>query len=178
MRCKAVVAPQCEHCKQRPTQQRAGDGSQNAHLFFGGYLVTSLLLAHAVAAWLRTSRGLDPGPILWKMILSGFGVARLVFVWRHHDLYFSNPISIIDLRDGRFYDLAGFATAFVIGVELTRRSTALRRPLAAATLVGCAIFFGGTLLNQALMLVGTPVPPVQVRRLDGSTVSLDNLVQG
>jgi len=136
-------------------------------------LVASVLLAHAVAAWCRTSRGLDPGPILWKMMLIGFGVARLVFVWRHHDLYFSNPVSIIDLRDGGFYDLAGFATAFVVAIELTRRSTALRRPLAAATLVGCAIFFGGTFLNQALMPAAAPVPPVEVRRLDGSTVSLD-----
>ena len=39
MRCKAVVAPQCEHCTQRPTQQRAGYGGQNAHGFFGGDLV-------------------------------------------------------------------------------------------------------------------------------------------
>lgn len=28
MRCKAASAPQCEHCKQEPTQQRAGYGSQ------------------------------------------------------------------------------------------------------------------------------------------------------
>ena len=34
MRCKAVVAPQCEHC-----EQRAGYGSQNAHVFFGADVV-------------------------------------------------------------------------------------------------------------------------------------------
>jgi hypothetical protein len=33
MRCKAASAPQCEHCKQEPTQQRAGSGSQK-HIFF------------------------------------------------------------------------------------------------------------------------------------------------
>ena len=54
--------------------------------------------------------------------------------------------------------------------------SARTRPLAAATLVGCAIFFGGTLLNQALIPVEAPVPPVEVRRLDGSTVSLDKFV--
>jgi len=139
-------------------------------------LVTSVLLANAVAAWFRKSRGLDASPILWKMILIGFGVARLIFVLRHYDLYFSNPISIIDIRDGGFDSLAGFATAFVVGAELVRRSTALRRPLAIATLAGCAIFFGGTFLNQALTPVGVPIPAVEVRRLDGSTVSLKNFV--
>jgi hypothetical protein len=32
MRCKAASAPQCEHCKQEPTQQRAGYGSQK-HIY-------------------------------------------------------------------------------------------------------------------------------------------------
>jgi hypothetical protein len=34
MRCKAASAPQCEHCKHEPTQQRAGSGSQK-HIFMG-----------------------------------------------------------------------------------------------------------------------------------------------
>jgi thiol-disulfide isomerase/thioredoxin len=137
-------------------------------------LITSVLLANAVAAWFRTSRGLDLGPILWKMILAGFVIARLIFVFRHHDLYLGAPISIIDVRDGGFDDLAGFVTAFIVGSELTRQSTALRRPLIAATLTGCAIFIGGTSLNHVLTPAGAPVPTVEVRRLDGSTVSLSN----
>jgi hypothetical protein len=32
MRCKAATAPQCEHCKPEPTQQRAGYGSQK-HIY-------------------------------------------------------------------------------------------------------------------------------------------------
>jgi len=32
MRCKAASAPQCEHCKHEPTQQRAGSGSQK-HIY-------------------------------------------------------------------------------------------------------------------------------------------------
>jgi hypothetical protein len=32
MRCKAATAPQCEHCKREPTQQRAGYGSQK-HIY-------------------------------------------------------------------------------------------------------------------------------------------------
>ncbi|MFC3461156.1 hypothetical protein [Massilia haematophila] len=33
MRCKAASAPQCEHCKREPTQQRAGYGRQK-HIYF------------------------------------------------------------------------------------------------------------------------------------------------
>jgi hypothetical protein len=38
MRCKAASAPQCEHCKQESTPQRAGYGSKK-HI----YLLTSTL---------------------------------------------------------------------------------------------------------------------------------------
>lgn len=139
-------------------------------------LVASVLLANVVAAWFRRSRGLDPGPMLWKMLLIGFGVGRLIFVLRHYELYVSDPISIINVRDGGFNMLAGFASAFIAGAELTRRSKALRRPLAAATMVGCALFFGGTLLNGALTPAAAPVPMVEVRRLDGTLVSLKTYV--
>lgn len=139
-------------------------------------LLGSIMLAHVVAAWFRTSRGVDPGPVLWKMIVFGFVVGRLVFVLRHHDLYFSSPSAIIDFRDGGFDNLAGFATAFIVGAELSRRATMLRRPLLAATLAGCAIFFGGTALNHVLTPADVPVPAVEVRRLDGSTVLLSELV--
>ena len=37
MRCKAASAPQCEHCKREPTQQRTGYGSQK-HIYLGEYL--------------------------------------------------------------------------------------------------------------------------------------------
>jgi len=139
-------------------------------------LIASLLLANGMAAWFQRSRGLDVGPILWKMTLIGFGVARLIFVLRHHDLYFNDPISILDVRDGGVDNLAGFAAAFIVGAELTRRSAPLRRPLTIATLVGCVFFFGGTFLNQALTPPKAPIPPVEVRRLDGSKVSLSSFV--
>ena len=69
-------------------------------------LVASVLVANAVAAWFHRSRGLDTGPILWKMLLIGFAVARLIFVLRHNVVYFDDPMSIIDLRDGGFDSLA------------------------------------------------------------------------
>lgn len=135
-------------------------------------VLTSILLANAVAAWFRASRRVDPGPILWKMVFGGFAAARLIFVLRHADLYASTPFAVLDLRDGGFDSVTGFVTAFVIGAELSRRTPLLRKPLVAAALLGCAIFIGGTSLNQALFSAGGPVPAVDLRRLDGSAVAL------
>jgi thiol-disulfide isomerase/thioredoxin len=137
--------------------------------------VVSILLANAVAAWFRASRRVDPGPILRKMLFGGFGVARLIFVLRHADIYASAPLEVLDLRDGGFDIVAGFVTAFVIGAELSRRSPLLRKPLWTAALVGCVIYIGGTSLSHALFSAGAPVPAVEVRRLDGSAVELTNL---
>ena len=139
-------------------------------------LVASVLLANAVTAWFHRSRSLDAGPILWKMTLIGFAAARLIFVLRHNDVYFKDFMSMIDFRDGGFDSLAGFAAAFVVGAELTRRSTVLRRPLTIATLLGCVVFFGGALINQALTPAEAPIPSVEVRQLDGSTLSLSSFV--
>lgn len=130
------------------------------------------MFAHAVAAWFRRSRGVDPGPMLWNMILFGFVAGRLGFVLRHHDVYLGDPLSIIDFRDGGFDRLAGFATAFIVGAGLSRRLPLLRRPLLAATLTGCAVFFVGTAVKQAFTPAGAPLPAIEVRRLDGSTVPL------
>ncbi|MBF8178750.1 TlpA family protein disulfide reductase [Cupriavidus gilardii] len=139
-------------------------------------LLAGITLAHSVAAWFRTRRGVDPGPVLWKMIVFGFLAGRSIFVLRHHEIYSNAPLSIIDFRDGGFDNLAGFATAVLVGMELSRRSTTLRRPLLTATLTGCFVFFGGSALNHALTPVGVPVPTIEVRRLDNTTVPLSAFV--
>ncbi len=72
--------------------------------------------------------------------------------------------------------MAGFATAVLVGMELSRRSTTLRKPLLTATLTGCFVFFGGSALNHALTPVGLPVPTIEVRRLDNTTVPLSAFV--
>jgi len=135
-------------------------------------VVASIVLANAVAAWFRRYRGIDPGPLLWKMVLAGFVVARLVFVWRHHAIYFSDPLSILDVRDGGFHALAGFITAFIVGAELTRRAVPLRRPLIAAASAGFLLFAGGTVLNTALTPAAAPLPTIDVRQRDGTSVPL------
>lgn len=132
----------------------------------------AILAANLLADWFRRRRGLDPGPVLWKMILAGFVAARAVFVLRHHDLFAERPWTALDFRDGGFDSTAGLLVACVIGAELTRRHTPLRRPLLAATLAGCAIWLGGSLLLQAFAPAHAPLPDIMVRRLDGTDVPI------
>ena len=135
-------------------------------------VLAAILAANGVAEWYRRRRGQDAGPILWKMIGAGLLAARAVFVLRHHDIYLASPLAALDIRDGGFDRMVGLIVACAIAAELTRRRPQLRRPVLAATLAGCAFWFGGTLLSQALAPPHAPLPELSVRRLDGSEVAL------
>ncbi|MFC0252116.1 TlpA family protein disulfide reductase [Massilia consociata] len=137
-------------------------------------VLAAVLVANGVAAWYHRRRGVDAGPVLWKMIVAGFLTARAVFVLRHHDIFVSAPWKALDIRDGGFDGTAGLVVACVIAAELTRRHAALRRPLLAATLAGCAVWLGGTLLSQAFAPARVPLPDVMVRRLDGVEVPMQS----
>ena len=134
--------------------------------------LAAVLVATLVAEWFRRRRGIDPGGVLWRMMVAGFVSARLAFVLKHHAIYLAAPLSVFDIRDGGFASVAGLIAACVVGAELTRRQAALRRPVLACVLAGCTVWFGGTLLNQALAPAHTPLPDVMVRQLDGREVAL------
>lgn len=135
-------------------------------------VIGGILAANVLADWFRRRRALDPGPILWKMILAGFVTARAVFVLRHHDLFAERPWTALDFRDGGFDGTAGLLVACVLGAELTRRHPLLRRPLLVSSLAGIAIWLGGTLLLPAFAPPQAPMPELSVRRLDGSELPL------
>jgi len=134
--------------------------------------LAAVLAATLVAEWFRRRRGIDPSGALWNMIVAGFVSARLAFILKHHAIYLAAPSSVFDIRDGGFSSVAGLIAACVVGAELTRRHAALRRPVLACMLAGCTVWFGGTLLNQALTPSHTPLPAVMVRQLDGREVAL------
>ncbi|WP_292043205.1 TlpA disulfide reductase family protein [Massilia sp. UBA6681] len=135
-------------------------------------VVGGILLANLLAEWFRRRRALDPGPILWKMLLAGFVAARAVFVLRHHDLFLDTPWAALDFRDGGFDATAGLVVACVVGAELTRRAPGLRRPLLVSSVAGIALWMGGSLLLPAFAPPHAPMPELSVRRLDGSEVPL------
>lgn len=132
----------------------------------------AILLATGVAGWFQRRRGVDAGPLLWKMIVAGFVCARLVFVFKHRDIYAAAPWTAFDIRDGGFEPAAGLVAACVIGVELVRRSEALRRPLLVSVLAGLAVWGGGTLAVQWMAPPDAPMPNVAVRQLDGTEIAL------
>lgn len=132
----------------------------------------AILAAKLLADWFRRRRGLDPGPILWKMIVAGFVAARAVFVLRHHELFAERPWAAFDFRDGGLDSSAGLLVACVVGAELTRRHALLRRPLLASSLAGIGLWLGGTLALQAFAPPQAPLPELSVRRLDGAEVAL------
>lgn len=135
-------------------------------------LLGAILVASAVADWFRRRRGLDAGPVLWKMLLAGGLAGRAVFVLRHHDLYAQQPWQALIPRDGGFDAMAGLLVACVAGAELVRRRPALRRPLLASSLAGIALWLGGALLLQAFAPAQAPLPELSLRRLDGSELPL------
>ncbi|RZJ85521.1 MAG: TlpA family protein disulfide reductase [Massilia sp.] len=137
-----------------------------ALLVIGGIVLANLL------AELFRRRGLDPGPILWKMLLAGFAAARAVFVLRHHDLFAQQPWTALDFRDGGFDSTAGLLVACVVGAELTRRHPLLRRPLLVSSLAGIGLWLGGTLMLQAFAPPHAPLPELNVRQLDGAEIPL------
>lgn len=135
-------------------------------------VVGGILAANLLAEWFRRRRALDPGPILWKMLLAGFVAARAVFVLRHHDLFADSPWRALDFRDGGFDATAGLLVACVVGAELSRRQPGLRRPLLVSSLSGIAIWLGGNLALPAFAPPHAPMPELSVRSLDGAEVPL------
>jgi thiol-disulfide isomerase/thioredoxin len=135
----------------------------------------TVLAATFAGDWLRRRRGIDPGPVLWKALLSGLVAARAVFVVKHFDIYAKAPLEILNIRDGGYSALAGLLVAAIVAAELTRRSQPLRKPVLAATLAGAAVWLAGTVATTDFSNAPVPIPTVELRRLDGTPVRLASL---
>jgi thiol-disulfide isomerase/thioredoxin len=134
--------------------------------------LAALAVANAAAwAWQRR-RGIDAGPALWRMTVSGFIAARAAFVLKHLDSYLAAPLSMLDIRDGGFVAFAGLLVACAVGFEQLRRHPALRRPLVGAALAGILVWAGAGLAIRASQPASTPLPDLALQGLDGSPVRL------
>jgi len=71
-----------------------------------------------IGARLGRRAGVDGEAILWQALLVGGVVARLAFVAQFASVYSSSPLSIVDIRDGGWSPLAGFAAAWLYGCLL------------------------------------------------------------
>jgi thiol-disulfide isomerase/thioredoxin len=135
----------------------------------------AVLVATLAGDWFKRRREIDPGPVLWKALLSGLVAARAVFVVKHFDIYAKAPLEILNLRDGGYTALAGLLVAAIVAAELTRKAQPLRKPVLAAVLAGAAVWLGGTIATTDFSKAPVAIPTVELRRLDGSPVRLASL---
>jgi len=99
-----------------------------------------------------------------------FGVlaARLGFVWEWRSVYLHEPWTILDIRDGGWEAVAGFAAASLYGLVLLQRQPALRKPITAAGLAVLVFWTAGE-TAIATLTAGSrqPMPAFSLPALDG-----------
>ncbi|MFC5495909.1 redoxin family protein [Caenimonas terrae] len=139
----------------------------------------ALLLAMAALALglfagraLGRRTGVDPEPLLWRLLAVGAIAARLAFVLQFHDAYLKAPLQILDVRDGGWTPLAGFAAAAIYAIACGLRRAPLRSPLAAALGTVTIVWAVGTLVLGALSGEVGRLPALRLQALDGRTVAL------
>jgi thiol-disulfide isomerase/thioredoxin len=136
-------------------------------------LAVAALLALALGKRVGRKAGVDAEPALQRMFLLGLLAARLGFVWQWRGSYFAEPWTILDIRDGGWEPVAGFAVAFLYGLVLVQQHSLLRKPIVAASL---ALLLGWTAgaVAIAVWTLGDrqPLPALSLPTLQGETVPL------
>lgn len=136
-------------------------------------LAAAAAIGLAVGKRLGRSVGVDAEPALLRMFLLGLLAARLGFVWEWRSVYFHEPWSILDIRDGGWEAVAGFVVACLYGLVLLQRQPVLRKPIVAATLALLVSWTAGE-VALATLTVGSrqPMPALSLPTLDGGSVAL------
>jgi thiol-disulfide isomerase/thioredoxin len=140
-------------------------------------LVLAAALGLALGKRLGRSVGVDAEPALLRMFLLGLVASRLGFVWEWRAVYLHEPLGILDIRDGGWEAVAGFAAACLYGLVLLQRQPALRKPLMAATFALLVSWSAGE-VAIATLTGGSrqPMPALSLPALDGRTVALAGFV--
>ena len=140
-------------------------------------LTVSAALGLALGKRLGRSVGVDAEPALLRMFLLGLGASGLAFVWEWRAVYLHEPLGILDIRDGGWEAVAGFAAACLYGLVLLRRQPALRNPLMAATFALLLSWTAGE-VTIATLRGGyrQPMPALSLPAPDGRSVALASFV--
>lgn len=136
-----------------------------------------LLLSLAVASFtvvrhLGRKSGVDAEPGLWRALVVGLVLARLGFVYEFREAYLSNPLSILDIRDGGWNALAGFVGAWFYVLSQGMRSPPIRRPLHGALWTASLGWLAGSMALSATAESGKPLPSLALQTLEGKTLDL------
>ncbi len=134
-------------------------------------LIAAVLLGEfAAKRWLR-QRGDGSQPPAGRILFAGVVTARLVFVAQHADSYLPDPWSILDIRDGGWHAIAGFAGAWLAGAWFMLRD----RPRAASVFGGLAAASITWGMAQGILGMhedATPMPAVTLSSLEQQPVTL------
>jgi thiol-disulfide isomerase/thioredoxin len=142
-----------------------------APLLFGAAILAGL----AVGQRLGRRGGVDALAVLLQMLLIGAVGARLGFVWQWRGPYLRDPLSILELRDGGWAPVAGFAAAYLYALARMNRQRALRRPLIGAALTALVLGAAVQALLPATIAPDAPLSALSMTALDGRSVTLTGL---
>ena len=138
-------------------------------------LVLAVAACLALAVGLRLGRraGVDVEPALWRMFLLGLLASRLGFVWEWKAAYFHEPWNLLDIRDGGWEPVAGFAAACLYGLVLQQRQPMWRKPLMASMIALLVCWTAGE-IAIATMTGGErrPMPALSLPALEGGSVEM------
>jgi thiol-disulfide isomerase/thioredoxin len=140
-----------------------------------GTPAVALLASATVSGWYWWRKGWHSWPAVWRTIVAGLVVARLTFVLLHTPEYMAEPLSILNVTDGGFSDTAGLLAALAVGAHCVAKNNIPRRPVVVATLAGAVVWIAGVIAKLDFGPPSTPVPVVELRRLDGTPVHLNAL---
>jgi thiol-disulfide isomerase/thioredoxin len=145
-------------------------------LTFSAVLLLGLLgavLGMVAAAWAGREQKVDVEPLLFRAAVVGFLAARLGFVLQFRELYFAAPLSVIDIRDGGWMPVAGFAAAALFLVAAAFRRAAMRKPLAVAVGTAATVWvMGAAALASLPSEGGGRLPALALEDLQGRQVAL------
>lgn len=135
------------------------------------FMFVAVAAATSVGKRLGRRVGVDVEPMLYGALIVGIVVARLVFVLQFSTTYLASPLTALDIRDGGWRPLAGFAAAWLFAMGWLLIRPVLRKPLLAALITGTVIW-GGGLAAMSLLDRQQKLPTLSLTDLQGEWVDL------
>lgn len=135
------------------------------------FMFVAVAASASIGKWAGRRVGVDVEPILFQSLIVGVVVARLAFVLQFSTAYQATPLAVLDIRDGGWRPLAGFAAAWMYALVRQFKRPVLRKPLLAAAFAGTMIW-GGGILAVSLPKDEQKLPTLMLTSLQGATVDL------
>ncbi|MBP8091686.1 MAG: TlpA family protein disulfide reductase, partial [Giesbergeria sp.] len=106
-------------------------------------LLATVVLALVAAKLLHKRLGADVEPLIWRVLVLSLLATRLGFVLEFAALYADAPLEVLNVRDGGWEPVAGWAAAWAFTAWLAWRRPLQRRALGSVLLVATAVWWGG-----------------------------------